>query len=257
MDTDDWLWTGAAGFAAGFVLLFVQGRRRRTREEESHWILHLCIVLTAFTAYLAMALGGGRSIVDGRELFWARYIDWAITTPLLLLGLGLTALDTPMRRLSLLLGVLFTDMFMIATGAFADLSPRGSDAKWLWYAISTGAFVAIYAALWGTMRREAAVTGPRAAQLYGRTTLFLSTVWLVYPINFLLGPEGLRWFDTVTSTAIYAVTDLVAKVVFGVYALAGTRAKSTRDLAEGLVPEHDRRPAGRALHEAWTVKPPA
>jgi len=44
------------------------------------------ICLIASLAYLTMALGYGYTIRcdDGRQFFYARYIDWAITTPLLL-----------------------------------------------------------------------------------------------------------------------------------------------------------------------------
>lgn len=107
MTGGDWLWVGVAGFALGFLGFLTFGWNRRTREEENHWLLHLFVILTAFTSYLVMASGGGRLLLaDGREVFLARYVDWTITTPLLLLGLSLTALSSPFRRWALVLGLL-------------------------------------------------------------------------------------------------------------------------------------------------------
>jgi len=40
-----------------------------------------------------------------------------------------------------------------------------------------------------------------------------------------------------------------AKVVYGIWSMAGTRAKITADLQAGEVPEHDLRPAPVAYHE--------
>jgi len=46
-----------------------------------------------------MAIGqGGRTLADGRTFWFARDIDWSITTPLLPLGLLITALHGAHRR---------------------------------------------------------------------------------------------------------------------------------------------------------------
>lgn len=106
MSIGRWLGSGLSE-ATGSVILFVQGWNRRTRDEENHWLLHLFVCLAAMASYLAMALGQGSLLLaDGREFFVARYVDWSITTPMLLLGLCLTALHTPLRRWALLLGIL-------------------------------------------------------------------------------------------------------------------------------------------------------
>ncbi|MCW3797100.1 bacteriorhodopsin [Sphingomonas sp. BN140010] len=252
MSEQDWLWLGTAGFGLGFLVLLAFGWNRRTRDEESHWLIHLFVVLTAFTSYLVMASGGGRLLLaDGRVLFVARYIDWSITTPLLLLGLSLTALHTPFRRWALVLGLMATDAYMIVTGLFADAAPAGSALKWTWYLVSSGAFVFIYLCLWGAMRREAETSGKLAAAVYRRNLTFLSLVWLAYPLVFLFGTEGLRSLGEGTETALYTLLDLTAKVAFGLFSLANTRRRVSEELRAGLVPEHDLRPSRQAFHEQW------
>ncbi len=254
MTINNWLWLGFAGLATGAVILMAIGWNRRTRDEENHYLIHVLVCLTAMASYLVMAFGSGVThLSDGRDFYYARYVDWSITTPLLLLGLGLTALHTPFRRWALLLGILFTDVFMIVTGLFAGLSPTGSAAKWTWYLISSGAFVFIYYGLWLPLRAEAAKSGPRAAALYRTNTTLLSVLWLGYPLIFLLGDEGIRGIGPVTSAAAYTILDVVAKVGYGIVSWYGTRAKATADLAAGEIPEHDLRPAPAAYHQVEAV----
>jgi bacteriorhodopsin len=67
-------------------------------------------------------------------------------------------------------------------------------------------------------------------------------------VIFLLGSEGLKSIDPVTTAALYTCFDVFAKVVYGIWSMAGTKAKVTADLAAGEVPEHDLRPAPIAYH---------
>lgn len=270
MDRNFWLGFGAVAFAAGFVAIVAMRRRRteeerrrppamrlKTRDEENHKLIHAFVVLTAGTAYLVMASGGGRTrMPDGHELFYMRYIDWAITTPLLLLGLGLTALGSPFRRWGLLLGLMGVDLYMIVTGFLSDASPRDSAMKWVWYGISSGAFLGLYYMLWGPLREEAERTGERSADLYFRHALFLSIVWAGYPLNFLAAPEGLDVIDEDTSTAIYTALDITAKILFGLYSLSDVQDRTAADLEDGNVPEHELRPAPQAHPEVWEAGPP-
>ena len=250
MTISDWLRFGFIAMAVGSAILLVMGWNRRTRDEENHYLLHLFVTLTAMASYLAMSLGQGSLILaDGREFYVARYVDWAITTPMLLTGLCLTAMHSPFRRWALLLGLVFTDFYMIATGVVAGFSPTGSSAKWAWYLISSGAFLFIYVGLWGPLRLEAEKSGPRAAALYKTNATILSVVWFAYPVIFLLGTEGVRAIDATATAALYTIVDVIAKVVYGIFSLAGTRKKITEDLAAGEVPEHDLRPAPVAYHE--------
>ncbi len=179
-----WLWLGFGCMAVGSIALCLLGLNRRTRDEENHWILHFTIPILATASYFAMATGQGiLTLADGRSMYYARYIDWALTTPLLLTGLILTALGSPFRRWAVLLGLLLTDVFMIATGAFAAASPSGSIAKWVWYLMSCGAFAFIYVSLFGTLGREADKTGAEAARVFKSNRIILAVLWLIYPIN--------------------------------------------------------------------------
>jgi bacteriorhodopsin len=265
MSEKKWFAFGAATFAAGFVALLALRRRsareedarRRpeqaleTREEENDRVIHSLVVAVAGSAYLLMGSGGGRKAAPDHTTYWARYADWAITTPLLLLGLAAQALGKPTRRTALVGGLLATDLYMIATGYLADKPARDDPRKWMWYSMSSGAFLGIYYLLWGPLREEAARTGPEALDVYTRNATFLSLVWAGYPLNFLAGPEGTGAIDEESSTAVYAGLDIAAKVLFGLYSLGNTQEKAARALEDGRVPEHELRPTTRAFQERF------
>ena len=94
-----WLWGTAIVMAAGSGAILMQGGRR-TALEEAHTILHGIVCLIAACAYVAMATGQGAVLIEnvGRNFYFARYIDWAFTTPLLLLTLAMTAMHSGLRR---------------------------------------------------------------------------------------------------------------------------------------------------------------
>ena len=48
------------------------------------------VVVWSGLAYSAIALGQGKIQIGGDEVVYARYLDWVVTTPLLLLSLNLT-----------------------------------------------------------------------------------------------------------------------------------------------------------------------
>jgi bacteriorhodopsin len=148
-------------------------------------------------------------------------VDWVLTTPLLLLGLLLIAMPragTPVDRPTVIAGVLGADVFMIATGFLAATS-EGDAARWIFYTVSCIAFIAILATAWGPMARAADMAG--TAPLYRRLLTVLTVLWLVYPILWVLGTEGIGVLGLVGEVWVFAVIDVSAKVLFGLLLVSG------------------------------------
>ena len=69
-------------------------------------VLHGIVPIIAACSYFTMAAGQGSLLLPAgpdsahalRVFYYARYIDWSFTTPLLLLGLAGTAMHSGMRR---------------------------------------------------------------------------------------------------------------------------------------------------------------
>ena len=96
------LWIGFAGMVLGALAIGLIGRSAQD-EDKHHFVASIFVCLIAAVSYFAMANGQGIVDVDGRSVYVARYADWLLTTPLLLLGLMMVGLPAaaPGRGLAL------------------------------------------------------------------------------------------------------------------------------------------------------------
>jgi bacteriorhodopsin len=161
-------------------------------------------------AYMAMAFGQGKVEVAGQIAHYARYLDWVVTTPLLLLALALTAMHTVRKDRALIAGLLGADIFMILTGLIADLSPY--PLRYVWYGLGVAAFLVVLWAIWNPLRRIADQQGPELGRVYHRVATLLSVLWVAYPLAWILGPSGIRVFDQTTDTFLFVVVPIFSKV---------------------------------------------
>ncbi len=229
---DAWLWIGAGGMLIGWVLLLLPLASNKVERDESDLMAHFFVPLIAFTLYLLMALGGGHLVTGiGRTYYYGRYIDWIVTTPLLLYSLVTSGLQgTGIKRTGMLVGLLGADVYMILTGFVAGLTDRPS-LKWSFYACSCASFLAIYALLFGPYKKLTA-TGPHGAD-FAKKAVVLSAIWLAYPIVFLLGQEGARAWPPIVDAVLFTILDLLAKVAYGLWAV-GMAKKSSAALPADL-----------------------
>lgn len=196
-----------------------------------HTLLHATVPFIAATAYLAMALGLGTLLnPDGSITYLARYADWSITTPILLSGLVLVAFHERGRTGevgSYLTAIIVLDVLMIVTGLASSLA-TASFGKWIWFGWSCVAFMGVLYLLWGPLRAMAVARGRALGDAYGKNVAFLTVVWFLYPVVFLVGPEGLKAITDPSAVWAILVMDVVAKVAYAFYA-AGNLDKALRE----------------------------
>jgi len=208
-------------------------------------------VLTAFItcfaaiSYFAMATGDGNSLAHivikdshkygipdtfthiYRQVFWARYIDWTLTTPLLLLDLsflaGLSGAD--------ILVAIVADVIMVLTGLFAAFGHEGGQ-KWGYYAIGCIAYLVIVWQLAIPGRRAVMSKDAKTAKLFAAIGGFTLILWTLYPIVWGIG-DGSRKISVDQEIIAYAVLDVLAKPVFGFWLLF-THGQSGAAAIEGF-----------------------
>ena len=224
MDGHIWLWIAFWGMTLGFIAIAAMGRSKAGQVTGSH-VAHTFVPGIAAIFYLLMALGQGEMTIEGgaRVFYFARYLDWSVTTPLLLIGLAFTALGDLKGNTAVVAAAVGADIMMIVTGFFSGASPAGSHAKWAWYLISCGAFAAVYYVLWGPMLKLAKARSAQIGRVYTRNAAILSVLWLLYPVVFLLGSEGLNVVGAAAVLAAFAILDLLAKVGYGLLASSDER----------------------------------
>jgi bacteriorhodopsin len=195
------------------------------------------VCLIASLAYLTMATGNGwyAKCDDGRMFFFARYIDWIITTPLLIHGLAHFGNYTD-DNWHFCVGC---DVIMIVAGLIASTISGGT--KWLFFAISMLAFLPVIYYVCeikdhiDNRTRNAnhgfvvANTEPKAVYLpyiwfFGNYKLIAdltALAWFLYPIVWILA-EGTGKLSVSGEAIFYAILDVIAKGLFGWFIINAT-----------------------------------
>jgi bacteriorhodopsin len=222
----------------GMLYFIARGWGETDRRRQEFYIVTIFITAIAFVNYLSMALGFGLTTVTvgGEELpiYWARYTDWFFTTPLLLIDLGLLA-GANRNELASLVGL---DMLMIGTGALATLSGgagvlSGGARRIIWWGVSTGFLLVLLYMLYGSLGDKASRLSGDAASTFSTLRTLIVVVWLVYPVWWIVGTEGLGIISLNIETAGFMVLDLVAKVGFGIILLSSREVLDAAGSASG------------------------
>lgn len=171
-------------------------------------IYTMAITGIASVAYLTMAAGGGYiGGEDGkRQFFYARYLDWTATTPLLLLdvaALGGASTDT-------LLFLLLTDALMIVAGLVGALFD--TQIKWFFWMIGNFFFAPIVYVLVSGLTASSQKLGTSGAVM--PIAVLTAVSWTAYPIVWALC-EGTGVLDCDTEAMLYCGLDITAKAIFG------------------------------------------
>jgi len=223
----DWLWTVFSIFSLSAFVFLGLGFRKPATDRVFHYIT-TAIVIVAAIAYFTMAsdLGfvpvaveyhrGGKVAGNLRQVFYVRYIDWAITTPLLLLDLLLTA-GLPWQHI---LFTILMDLAMVICGLIAALVT--SIYKWAYFAFGCIAFLYVVYVLLFPARRHASVLGADVSRAYNISGVWLLGLWFVYPVAFGVC-EGGNVIAPDSEAVFYGVLDVLAKTGFGILLLWGHR----------------------------------
>ena len=209
-----WLWLGVVGMALGATFFGVGAHNAKKERWRILFTLNFFICLIAAGLYLSMALGQGRSVIEGRPTVWVRYITWFLSTPLLILDLtflGRTSLPTTASLLG-------ANAYMIATGFVATISADRRIGQ-IWYVVSCFAYLATAYLLVNQYRKEAERKHLRAKKVFRKLLSVHLVLWTAYPIVWLLGNTWLNLINQGVETMFYTLLDLASKVGFGFLSL--------------------------------------
>lgn len=220
-----WLWIGAGGFLLAtvlFIYLSVTGSSGHVH----HYVSSTVIVLWAGIWYFVMASGGGIAISDGtggEPFYYARYIDWLITTPLLLLGLVWIAGNGTLGSLrQTAFYIVIADVLMILTGLVAG--PTTGVVSGVFFVLSSIFFAVVLYLLWGPVRAEAMQGETEGGSgLFFTLATMLTVLWILYPIVWIIAPEGFFLIGQGPEVFLFMVLDVLAKIAFGAILLGGIR----------------------------------
>jgi len=173
----------------------------------------------ASLAYLTMSLGHGYiTKCDGRSFYYARYVDWMLTTPLMLWDLCVLGKADSRTRLF----IIVMDVLMIGSGLIGGLIE--SKDRWAFFGFSMAAFLPIiYFLCWldsgstgfeGLLNTIGSAAGDPRGRTFRRAMNLTVLSWLGYPVIWAVA-EGSEVISANGEAIAYTILDIISKSVFG------------------------------------------
>jgi len=150
-----------------------------------------------------------------------RYIDWLLTTPLLLVEFGLIVAIAGAATKGFVSRLVIADIIMIVTGYLGEVGMEGEVSTIVWFVISSLAWLYIVYAVF-----QVKLDGmpAYAASAVKTMRLFVMLCWAIYPIGTateeFMKLSGADVGGAVAIAAIvYVIADVLNKVGFGMVAV--------------------------------------
>ncbi|WP_210503917.1 bacteriorhodopsin [Nocardioides xinjiangensis] len=206
----------------------------------------LCIAGVATLSYLMLFLmvdsgydySAGSYVPNPEALssITSRYMDWAVTVPLLMAEL-LAVCTLVGRKLAGTRAVVMAAAFaMIVTGYLGDQVFKQGESTfwlWLWWGISMACFVVIYVVLVPAVVTSVRSLPEDVGRGLSQAATVLLSVFFVYPIVYLIPIffDGGWW--TTTIHVAFSAADVIAKVGFGMLVHKVAKLRTAADVAAG------------------------
>ena len=192
---------------------------RLDQKERTFHLFNVAILSTASIAYFCMASDLGTAPVEvyqrgpgARQFWYVRYIDWVVTTPLLLTELLLIA-GLP---LNVILSSIFADEVMIISGLIGGLVV--SEYKWAFFVFGCVAMFWVFWNLILGIKASEDIGGSKHRRTYLILLSWILVLWSIYPIAWGLC-EGANVISVTGEMIFYGILDVLAKPGFAALSL--------------------------------------
>jgi len=211
------LWLNIALAGLSILLFIYMGRNVDDPRAQLIFVATMMVPLVSISSYTGLVSGLTVSMISvpypggGSEevlIMWGRYLTWTLSTPMILIALGLLAGS----NLTKIFTAVVTDIGMCITGLAAAMTTSSVLLRWFWYVISCAFFVAVLYILLVEWPADAEMAG--TDEIFGTLKLLTVTLWLGYPIFWALGSEGLAVLTTTQTSWAYSILDIGAKYFF-------------------------------------------
>lgn len=224
------MWSNIA--LAGLTLIAIMFVAKDVTDPRSKLIIVSCMMISAvsISSYTGLFTGMTISIlemppghamadatttlangetVDGTISLWGRYLTWALSTPFILLAIGLVAGS----NLTKIFTAIVFDIGIMITGLAAALTTSSHAFRWFWYFISVSFFLVVVYILMVEWPKDAERTG--TVDIFNKLKILTVVLWFGYTIWWAVGNEGLALISDVALTSWgYSIFDIIAKYLF-------------------------------------------
>ncbi len=161
-----------------------------------------------------------------------RYIDWVITTPLMLLNLMMLLQITEEKR-GLVFVMVAADVAMIVFGFFGERYSRipGMEFEaWVLFGMGCLAFLILLYMMYSVLADAAKDKVAPVKRAFVNMRTFIVIGWMIYPIGSVVGMLAPGDEFKIARELVYNLADLINKPGLGLVALIAAR-QITRDAA--------------------------
>ncbi|EHA46582.1 hypothetical protein MGG_09015 [Pyricularia oryzae 70-15] len=226
----DWYFTVMALMAVSAVIF----TGAAIKKPLSHRVFHQASALFCFVAaigYFSMASGLGQVPIQAeftrpdssytfaagtREIFYARYVDWAVSLPLVVLALMMSSgvpLSTTLT--TMVAAEIFNVCLLI--GALTQ-----TTYKWGYFTFAVMAEWFVFYQLLIPGRKYASAVGGSVGSTYLTASLLVVVCWLFYPVSWGLS-EGGNVIHPDSEAIFYGILDIFSRPAVGFVLLLGHR----------------------------------
>jgi bacteriorhodopsin len=249
-----WAWCAFMGFCT--ILFFLWAQMRSEGNRFFHHITAFATLIAAI-AYFTMASNLGwtgitvewhrsnhRVAGDTRQIFYVRYIEWFLTTPLILSNLFFVA-GMPWQSLA---QITILSWVMVVTRLVGALV--STTYKWGYFVFGAVTYFYIVYELLFSVRTHATSLGDDIRKAYFFPAALQSLIWLLYPIAWGVC-EGGNVIAPDSEAVFYGILDILTIVCIQALLLFGLRdIDSARLGVNGGVQTNAR--AEKAAHQNGT-----
>ncbi|KAM0349709.1 hypothetical protein ACHAPU_003538 [Fusarium lateritium] len=204
----DWLWAATALYSVSFLTYFALSFKPRNNERIFHHLFTIALLVGSI-AYFSMASGLGYSVIAthlnrGRavsyEIFFAKYINWVVSWPVVLLALGLMS---GVSWATIVFNIFLSWIWIIS---YLCSAYTRTSYKWGFFAFGSVAWLMLAYQTLHPGRTSASRLG--LSRDYMLLAGWLNLLWLMYPIAFGLSDGGNK-IGVTQSLVFFGVLDVL------------------------------------------------
>ncbi|KAL2010848.1 hypothetical protein VTN00DRAFT_3566 [Thermoascus crustaceus] len=223
------LWVVTVLMGISSLIFYILAARVPVPKRMFHTLTAL-VTTISFITYLAMSTGDGitynhirlheshRHVPDThqdifRQVYWIRYVNWMLTSPLILINL---ALLSGLNGAHLVIAI-FADLLMFVGGIFGTFAAH-DPRRWVWFTITCLSYLTVVHQIAFNGRRAASVKDSQTRRFFGSIGGFVLVVFALYPI--ILATSSLAHRVSIdTEIVAFAVLDILTQGIFGYWLL--------------------------------------
>ncbi|KAK7755730.1 hypothetical protein SLS62_002343 [Diatrype stigma] len=211
LNGSNWLWAVTGIYLLSFIVLLTFCFTTPESDRVFHYLFTVALLVGAVTYYAEASDLGWSAIgqqpapldpdqVSGRQLFYAKYINWAISFPSVALALGLLS-GVSWTTIFTNISISWLWVLTYLAAAYVD-----SSYKWGFFAFGTLAWLILAMSTLNESREAAALLG------IGRHYIVLAgwanLLWLLYPAAFGLS-DGSRMLGVTGGFIFFGILDVL------------------------------------------------